>query len=133
MARNKFNITKVISTTKSAIRSLPSDVSIILENFINANFRSESFGGKKWPKRKRAERGTRRALLVKSGQLKRETTNVQIQGNKIFVETDLPYAETHNEGLDSRNIPQRQFVGNSPKLDNKIKKQIIKKLNKAFK
>jgi len=60
--------------------------------------------------------------LVKSGRLK---NSLKIEGDSIVSET--AYGEYHNDGVDGR-LPQREFLGESDELENKIVKFIEDKL-----
>lgn len=66
----------------------------VVNDTIN-NFKEKSFEGVKWAPRK--DRTNRRALLVKSGALRR-SVRAQVLGDKVKISTDLPYAQIHNEG-----------------------------------
>lgn len=90
------------------------------------NFKNESYEGKKWKKREGEEeqdRKKRRALLVKSGRLRRSVRVVKIEGKRVIVGSDVPYAQRHNEGL--KNMPQRKFLGFSERLKKKIRQTIL--------
>ena len=61
----------------------------------------------------------------------------QVKGaKKVSIVSDKDYASIHNEGGNvkvfgkaSAKIPERQFIGNSKRLEQKIKKALLKKLN----
>jgi phage gpG-like protein len=74
-----------------------------------------------------------RAVLVDSGELKNSIEGSVPQPGKIIVKTDLVYAKAHNEGVPERNLPQRQFIGMSKELNDKIKKLIIKEFKTSVK
>lgn len=170
-------------------RRLKARLKFEVENFIMDNFQSESFGGVPWKKRKSRDRsdrrspGSRRALLVKSGAMRR-SMRVMITTKGVQVVSDLPYTKIHNEGgvinhpggtpyittgktsrargrrARLRNfgtnqvqfmkkdgsyppgtqftrphkieIPQRQIIGESPKLNKNIKKGFEKELYRYF-
>jgi phage gpG-like protein len=53
-----------------------------------------------WPERKRKDKNRkRRNLLVKTGRLRRSIRVVSKGRNHVFVGTDVPYAQAHNEGF----------------------------------
>lgn len=85
----------------------------------------------RWPARKRtARRNAGRALLVDTGALRRDVQVRLTSFRKILISTlRIIYARRHNEGL---NMPKREFLGHSKKLDKKIKKLILKELNKIL-
>lgn len=64
-----------------------------------------------------------RAILVKSGNLRRSIRYVVISSGRVRITADLAYAEAHNEGYKS--IPKRQFIGKSETLNKKIDKIIL--------
>lgn len=75
----------------------------------------------------------RRSILVQSGNLRRGFKVTSRSFDKITIINELPYAETHNSGDPKRNIPQRQFMGESKALDRKVRREILKHLNDLFK
>ncbi|CAA0159002.1 phage virion morphogenesis protein [Tenacibaculum maritimum] len=83
---------------KSFLRSMTGQVGAIAVNFSKQRFRDKNWVGRnreKWAKRKRPGRGS---LMSKSGRLKRSIRKLA-QGNYyVFIGTDVPYAQIHNEG-----------------------------------
>lgn len=51
-----------------------------------------------WPSRKRKDKKGGRALLVKSGRLRRSVRVTSQDGESVTIGTDVPYAQIHNEG-----------------------------------
>lgn len=132
--QTKFDISKTVSKVQHALKQLPKDVAVIIENDVNQNFDKESFENRKWEKRKRPDRNTkRRNLLVKSGQLKREATNIKTSGNRIYNDSDLVYFDVHNEGAPDKNIPERTFLKMNDSLEKEIIKEIEQQIMDAFK
>lgn len=103
-------------------------------------FKDEAFDGKTWPARKVPDAG--RNLLVQSGTMRRAVT-YQVAAKILQVGLDLrkvPYAQAHNDGYNGKTkqhvrahkragrsvkahtrqanitIPQRQFLGVTPRL-----------------
>ena len=91
-------------------------------NEFKDNWRKQGFDGKPWEQRKVVQ--ANRAILVKTGRLRREFNQSDI-GDQIIIENTTPYAGYHNEG--TKNIPQRKFMGKMKSLDEKIR-QIINKM-----
>ncbi len=68
-------------------------------------FKQAKWNNQSWEKRKanslskydRRNRDKPRALLFKSGNLRRSVT-AQSSGNKVIVSSDMPYSQLHNEG-----------------------------------
>lgn len=140
------------------VRSVLETSLIVLGNeaknhFVNS-FRLQGFEDKtvtKWQPRKKDTRRTRsgrivndtnRAILVKSGDLRRSIRRESINPKalKVVIATDLVYARIHNEGLMGKawgkapfKMPKRQFIGASFVLNTKAKKAITKSLDKLFK
>lgn len=81
----------------------------------------------------------RRTLTGQTGDLK-ESIDYRRQGDKIVIYSDQPYADVHNRGGQIKvfgkktvSLPQRQFIGDSPKLNAKITREIQRDLNRIFK
>lgn len=59
--------------------------------------------------------------------------------NAVTFQTDVPYAQAHNEGTTNAGrgrttkIPQRQFMGESEVLRDKVRKELTNTVNKLFK
>lgn len=99
-------------------------VAVEAERHYAGSFRNEGFTDKSlkpWPKRKKKE-SPRRALLVRTGALRRHATTAHTRGSHVDFVFALPYAKRHNEG-DSK-MPQRQFIGQSEVLDIRIKQKV---------
>jgi phage gpG-like protein len=104
---------------------LPEKAVELAEEIVLASFEAESYKGQggagKWDQRKRKDKtDTKRALLVKSGDLKR-SINVYYDDSQraVIIESDKEVgrwslAQIHNEGLDP--VPQRKFMP-APDLD----------------
>lgn len=111
------------------------------KNFFQDNFKRQGFKDEKvnkWKKRKNKDSG--RAILVKTGALRRSIRVLSRGRNFLVVGSTKKYAAVHNEGLRSGrprggsfNMPQRRFIGKSKTLDEKITKLIVKRISKAFK
>lgn len=96
-------------------------------NFHNANFRKQQWTEKKqkWKKRKN-NKDKGRAILVKTGALRRAATSPEVRGNVVDFVMPL-YGKIHNEGVGK--MPRRQFAGQSTILKARFKakaKKIIK-------
>lgn len=130
-------------TLKRTLPVLCGDTAV---NFFRNTFREGGFddsGLKKWKEVNRRIEGTRaykyakksarnRAILVKSGNLKRGNVRKSTSWNRTVIANEIPYAKYHNEGIGY--MPKRQFMGNSKTLTNKtvsiIKNEIDKLLKK---
>ncbi len=76
----------------------------IVTDYTRQAFKKEQWDGKQWDKRKRVtsrhdrkNKDKPRALLVKSGNLRRSVEVVQ-RGTQIIISSDMPYAKIQNEG-----------------------------------
>ncbi len=79
--------------------------------------------------RKDADPG--RAILVISGRLNRVITAIPGENfTRITISNHVPCAKYHNEG--TKILPQRQFIGESKSLNNKIRRVIKATIAKIF-
>lgn len=157
------NIIQQAKDIKSFLNNdAPRIVGVEAKRFVLNNFKQEAFIDvpvKKWRERKRREKNDR-ALLMKSGRLKRSFDYKTSRGRVTLYSADVPYAEIHNEGgkiqgtqrvrAHTRNlggkrvrvrsfsremnitIPQRQFIGKSRVLDFRINQQLKKRIFKIM-
>lgn len=130
-------------------------------------FFKENFNRQAWVDRDRRERwkprrhkDSGRAILVKSGRLKRSIRVVAKGRGYVLVGTNVPYAQIHNEGgairkrvkvrAHKRNtrrglqqvashsramnveIPKRQFIGESTNVIESVEKELLKHLEDIF-
>jgi phage gpG-like protein len=135
--QSKFNLGKIEKGGRTAMER-----SIILigneaKNFFVNSWRLQGFDDRsvqKWtPRKKQDKKRAGRAILVDSGDLRRSIIREPVNKSQLSVKisTDLPYAKVHNEGIG--NMPKRQFMGDSYKLNELCKKIIISQLDKIFK
>lgn len=85
-----------------------------------------------WAERKKkSKKKARRGILVQSGALRRDVQIRMTSFSKIIIGTArIAYARRHNEGLD---MPKREFLGDSKKMNKSNKKLILRSLNKILK
>ena len=120
-------------------RTIPIKIGATAVEHFKENFQQEGFvnnGLKKWQKRKH-EKTTDREVLTVSSDLG-SSIDYRTENGKVIVESDLPYAEVHNEGLRSGRgkgftMPKRQFIGESKELTEKIENVIKQELDKILK
>jgi phage gpG-like protein len=129
---NNFNFGEIASKIKSIDLSL--DMANTAKNDFLNNFKTQSFEGKAWKKRK-STKDPGRNLLVKSGRLRRDVSNSVSTGHKnsnlsYTLVVNNPYAGYNNEGTNK--MPQRQFVGMTPELNKKLLLKISQRLNKVW-
>lgn len=113
-----------------------------LQEYFTESFDKEGFNNIKWKEVQRRIPGTtayKRAslagrtnpILTKSSRLRKSIKIIQATWSRIEVGSVVPYAEYHNEG--TAKLPKRQFIGETPELDNMIEKLIEKEMDKLFK
>ena len=127
---------------ENLIRRLPKLAGNMAVNFYKESFRNQGFTDKsykRWEPRKRTDRRqtNNRAVLTRSGNLRRSIRLISSNARSVRIGTDEVYAEAHNEGLragrgNGFRMPKRQFIGESKQLEDKIEKFILKELNKIF-
>lgn len=74
----------------------------MIVDFFKESFRRQGWWDRnkeKWAERKdRKRKGKGRAILVRSGRLRRSIRVIHSTAGKVIVGTDVPYARIHNEG-----------------------------------
>lgn len=117
------------------------------------NFQTESWQRKKWKEVKRRQstwtrngksipnptKGaarSRKILTGSTGDLGR-SIDYDIKAGKVTISSDLIYAAVHNYGLRAGRgsgfvMPQRQFIGDDPKLLNEIESEISKRIERIL-
>jgi phage gpG-like protein len=114
-----------------------------------------------WHSEEQKKAAARGSLMVKSGRLKRSIRKLNVTRNSVTIGTDVPYAETHNEGAEinttvnvkthSRKrkgreetvkahrrkrkikIPERRFIGESAILMRRIERFVQREINEILK
>lgn len=131
------------------MRSLPKLVAEDAAEYSRRRFAEKNFDGKPWKPLSKNYRPTRGTLLVRSGALLNSVRVVSVSQEKVVIgagNSKVPYAQVHNEGFSGSvvvkthsrrmkggktvrvkshnrrmNIPRRQFMGNCPELERKLK------------
>lgn len=119
-----------------------------VKSFRNQGFEDDSI--QKWQPRKgeiigngiakvRKKDLSSRAILVKSGDLKRSVRVIRKSYRTIVLGSDLPYAQIHNDGLQGTafgkyrfKMPKRQFIGHSKKLIDRLRDKLDKRIVNVF-
>lgn len=112
-------------------------------SYFKAAFRNKEFNGSKWPeakvdKNKKRKRGS---LMVESAALMNSVRTAEATPEQVkwtAGNDKVPYAQVHNEGGRAGrgagfDMPQRQFMGESEELEEKITKRISSYLGKVLK
>ena len=134
--QNKFNFKGIEKKARTTLENAMVEIGNSAKSFFVENFRKQGFDDKnveKWKPRKKDDKRAGRAILVKTGDLRRSI--IRNPANRaalsVKISTDLVYAARHNDGL--KGMPKRQFMGDSYNLNERIKKIIVKRLDKTFK
>lgn len=101
--RNTGNLRDQLRRLQAVGKRLPRFVGALAvahfkEGFKNQGFTDDSL--EKWTPRKKPDTGRagRRAILVKTGALRRSIRIVSMSSARVIVGSNLPYAQIHNEG-----------------------------------
>lgn len=124
---------------EAMLRRLPTELGNMAKNHFLEGFEKgggqtdKSAGG--WTPRTSRNRSDRRnkrsrAILVDSGDLRRDIHAIIRAGGFSVITDGTDYAEYHNEGEGQE---QREFIGESKELDRKLKAHIEEQLNDVFK
>lgn len=130
--RDEFNLKQVMRRLVND-RTFPRRLGSVAVRHFKMSFRNEGFtdrGLVKW-KRRKGNTDPGRAVLTKTGDLKRSIKIKRASFQKIIIATSgVSYADRHNSG--TRGMPKRQFMGDSEKLEDKLKKRVLLHIKKAF-
>jgi phage gpG-like protein len=116
-------------------------IEVEAEAFHAKNFRDEGFtdaGIQPWQQRKNPDKNpSKRALLVKTGAMKRHATKGTVRGKQVDFEFPLAYMRVHNEGGKAGRgagfeMPKRQYVGASAWLEARIQAKVLQLLKAKF-
>ena len=138
----KFKIKSKQVFNSQIKRRLPIRLAVQIEKHFREGF--EKGGGQTeaskggWKARKKEDSG--RAILVKSGVLRRDVKQREAHFNAIRIATSnttIDYAEVHNRGLRSGRgsgftMPKREFIGASKVLDGRLNKMISGELKRML-
>ena len=154
----------IVDDVTRCINQLPQRVATLAVNFSKQRFVEQNWldeTPEPWKPRSNRRRGgeqrQRGAVLVDSGRLKRSIRVISTSQERIVIGTDVPYAEAHNEGLDSSvrvrahtrrsrrgkvyavrahsrhiQLPKRRFIGASAELEKKAAELINNELKIAI-
>jgi phage gpG-like protein len=123
-------ILKDLQVFKPQLEKAVDAMGVLAANHFTTSFRNQGFTDENlqmWQPRKRTERSRmgNRAILVKSGRLRRSIRSKSFGFLAVKILTDVPYASVHNNGERSGRgrgfkMPKRQFIGYSGVLNRKI-------------
>lgn len=153
---NISQFAKRIENLNKLYPRLPNIAATIAVKFSKDRFRAQNWIGDRtepWAKRKEtlreAKKNRGRAVLVKTGRLKRSIRKIRTTATLAIVGTDVPYAIYHNQGgkkaagtfnvatrrentMRSGTLPRRQFIGESTALSRLIERQFTAELIRAI-
>jgi phage gpG-like protein len=156
MARNRGgteSIQRKIAALNGVKKSFPDVLANDIKNYFMNSFRLQGWedeGTQKWEPRKgqvgysglakvAKKSDSSRAILVKTGDLRKSIRVELASWNKLRIVSDLPYSAIHNEGLKGKafgkhdfTMPKRKFMGRSRKLHNQLKSKMEKTINTAM-
>lgn len=99
---NHLNFAGQLQAFKRFKDAYPRFVGNMAVNFYKDSFKRQGFiensSVKRWDKRKNDSKGKGRAILVKTGRLRRSIRIIRSGMGYVVVGTDVPYAKIHNEG-----------------------------------
>ena len=102
ISTNRVSLNNLKHKYNQTAERLPVRLGATAVEYIHGNFRAQGYADKniqKWKPRKQADKNPRqRALLVKTGRLRRDIRVRSITQKAVTVGTSLPYAAIHNEG-----------------------------------
>lgn len=101
------NVDEVFNTLQTAFKEgmqkLPLVIGNEVVNFSKDSFKKQGWQGDvftPWKKRKLVKgKGSTRAILVKTGRLRRSIRVTRANMDEVAIGTDVPYAKAHNEGV----------------------------------
>ena len=143
MNDNAKILKKAQATAEREIRKMVVVMGNDALNHFESSFRNQGFtdeGLERWKPRKRADRTRNknvRAILTKTGALRRSLKKNYVGQYAIRISSNVLYANVHNEGLKSGRgrgfiMPKRQFVGYSGKLNRSLINKFNFKIHSIF-
>jgi phage gpG-like protein len=135
-------ILKDLQAFKPQLEKVVDAMGVLAANHFTTSFRNQGFTDESlqsWQPRKRTERSRmgNRAILVKSGRLRRSIRSKRFGFLSVKILTDVPYASVHNNGERSGRgrgfkMPKRQFIGYSGVLNRKIISKLDVTIKRIF-
>lgn len=97
----------ITSALRETVRQLPSIIATEAVNFSKERFLAQNWidnTTEPWKRRKGSKWGKKsekpgRAILVRSGRLKRGVRKISVSANVVIIGNDVPYARAHNDGF----------------------------------
>lgn len=114
MAKNSDIIRKQQKAIIAEITNMVTIMGTEAKNHFTMSFRNQGFTDaslQRWKERKRNKKGIGRAILVKSGDLRRSIRIVSKNHTHVIIGSDLPYARVHNDGLTIQKGESSRTIG----------------------
>lgn len=104
MANELKEFDRTIRALEKVYKILPGKAATIAVNFFKERFIAQNWvdtNTRPWKQRKQARRRNRRqrAILTKTGRLRRSIRKITVTEVYALIGTDVPYAQAHNEGF----------------------------------
>lgn len=93
---------RLIDRVTESVKALPQRIATVAVNFSKERFRAQNwvdYTTEPWRKRKTRDKQNGRAILVKSGRLRRSTRKILVTDDCVIVGSDVPDAPAHNNGF----------------------------------
>jgi phage gpG-like protein len=132
----KFNeAAKIIKDMEKSAKAISEMVDVMgvmainhyKKSFINGGFTDEGFVA--WQKRKRTKGNQGRAILVKTGRLKRSLVARKSGRYAVKITSNVPYANVHNEGLTINKKERQHTLNFNIRKDGRSRSSKAKKAN----
>jgi phage gpG-like protein len=136
---SKFKFDRVIKNMEAVKREAPQILANQAQTFFADTFNKQGFTDgslQKWKERKNdtKKRDSGRAILVKSGNLRKAVANsirsATFDNIRLVVDGKFSYGKYHNEGTDK--LPKREFMGDSKTLRKMQKGKLKKMIDKIW-
>lgn len=132
-----------IDALKPDMQEVANMVAVTGVSYFKGSFRNKEFNGKKWAEAKidKGKKRKRGSLMVDSAALMNSVRTAEATPGQVkwaAGNDKVPYAEVHNEGGRAGrgtgfDMPQRQFMGESDELEEKITKRVDSYFKSLFK
>ncbi len=91
------------SQVAAALRALPRQLGAEALRYTEQRFREQGWDGKPWKQRRPGSKNnTGRAILMKTGRLRRSIRITGATADQVTIGSDVPYARIHNEGFNGQ-------------------------------
>jgi phage gpG-like protein len=105
--KNDVNLKPFILNLEKTLKTIPPKIGMLAFDHFDKSFANQGFTDttlQPWKKTKSGKQNyfgspTKRAILIRSGRLRRGIRRGVITARKVQIINDVPYAEAHNEGF----------------------------------